>query len=180
MIWEIDPAHSQVSFAIRVMSLATTRGHFNRLRGHLHIDEQNPTSPWVEAEVDAASIDTHHLLRDIHLRSKSFFGVKKYPTIAFRSTHVEHASGTAYKVTGNLTLHGRTQPITFDVEYGSQSSGLETHVRFTAKAAMNRKDFGLGQGMLGRFVASDRVAIEMAVVAVQPSMQVPEVVARVE
>ena len=49
MIWEIDPTHSQVSFAIRVMSVTTTRGRFNKVRGQLHIDEQNPTSSWVAA-----------------------------------------------------------------------------------------------------------------------------------
>jgi len=74
MSWEIDPIHSQVSFAIRVMSVTTTRGRFNRVRGHLHIDEQNPASSWVEAEVDAASINTHNILRDTHLRSTAFFG----------------------------------------------------------------------------------------------------------
>src|SRR5437868_10784558 len=126
MIWEIDPTHSQVSFAIRVMSVTTTRGRFNTLRGHLHIDGQNPASSWVEAEVDAASIDTHNILRDAHLRSNGFFAVKKYPTISFRSTHVEQIGGTTYKVTGNLTLLGITKPITFDVEYSGQSAGLDT------------------------------------------------------
>src|ERR1051326_8665034 len=109
MIWEIDSTQSQVSFAIRVMSVTTTRGHFNRLRGQLYIDEQNPASSWVEAEIEAASIDTHNILRDAHLRSNAFFAVKKYPTIAFRSTHVEHSGGSAYKVTGNLTLLGTTR-----------------------------------------------------------------------
>ena len=100
MIWEIDPAHSQVSFAIRVMSVTTTRGSFNALRGQLHIDEQTPANSWVEAEVDAASINTHNILRDTHLRSNAFFAVKKYSTIAFRSTRVEHIGGSAYTVTG--------------------------------------------------------------------------------
>lgn len=77
MTWEIDPIRSKVSFALRVMSAMTTRGHFNKLRGHLHIDEQNPASSWVEAEVDAASIDTQNILRDTHLRSNAFFAVKK-------------------------------------------------------------------------------------------------------
>ena len=126
MTWEIDPTHSQVSFAIRVMSVTTTREHFNTLRGHPHIDEQNPASSWVEAEVDAASIDTHNRLRDTHLRSNAFFAVKKYPTIAFRSTHVEHTGGNAYKVMGNLTLLGITKPVTFDVEYSGRSTGLDT------------------------------------------------------
>lgn len=124
VILEIDPTHSQVSFAIRVMWETTTRGSFNTLRGQLNIDEQNPASSWVEAEVDAASIDTHNLLRDTHLRSSAFFAVKHYPTIAFRSTLVEHIGGSAYQVTGNLTLLRTTRPITFDVAYSGQSAGL--------------------------------------------------------
>jgi len=85
MIWEIDATRSRVSFAIRVMSVTTTRGSFNALRGQLHIDEQNPTSSWVEAEVDAASINTHNILRDTHLRSNAFFAVKTYPTVSFNT-----------------------------------------------------------------------------------------------
>src|SRR5690242_21933904 len=113
MNWQIDPTHSHLSFAIRVLSVSTTRGRFHALRGQLHIDEQNPASSRVEAEVDAASIDTHNKLRDAHLRSAAFFAVKKYPTIVFESTNVEHASHQDYKVTGNLTLHGVTKPVTF-------------------------------------------------------------------
>ena len=66
------------------MGVSTTKGRFNALRGHLHIDEQHPASSWVEAEVDAASIDTHNMLRDTHLRSAAFFAVKQYPTISSR------------------------------------------------------------------------------------------------
>ena len=102
MIWEIDSIRSRVLFAIRVMSVTTTRGSFDTLQGQLHIDEQNPANSWVEAEVDAASINTHNILRDTHLRSNAFFAVKKYPTTAFKSTRVEHIGGSAYKVTGNL------------------------------------------------------------------------------
>ena len=76
MTWEIDPTHSHVSFAIRVMSVSTTRGRFKALRGRLHIDEQNPTNSWVDAQVEAVSIDTRNKLRDTHLRSAAFFAVK--------------------------------------------------------------------------------------------------------
>src|SRR5215470_16262106 len=132
MTWEIDPTHSQVSFALRVMSVTTTRGSFNVLRGQLQIDEQNPANSWVEAEVDAASITTHNLLRDTHLRSNAFFAVKKYPTVSFKSTHVEHIGGSAYQVTGNLTLLGTTRPITFEVDYSGQSAGSDTWAALTA------------------------------------------------
>ncbi len=178
MNWEIDSTHSHVSFSIRVMGVSTTRGRFNALRGYLHIDEQNPARSWVEAEVDAASIDTHNKLRDAHLRSASFFEVKKYPTISFQSTSVEHVGGHDYKVTGNLTMHGVTKPITFDVQYGGQSTGLDMSTGLTATAKINRNDFGLGQGLAVRFVASELAAIEIDLD--QTSARVREAVVTVE
>jgi polyisoprenoid-binding protein YceI len=180
MIWEIEPTHSQVSFALRVMSVTTTRGHFNTVRGQLHIDEQNPASSWVEAEVDAASIDTQNRLRDTHLRSSAFFAVKKYPTISFRSTRVEHIGGSAYKVTGNLTLLGITKPITFEVEYSGQSAGLNAQASFTAKATINRDDFGLGHGMMVQSAAGKTATVQIAVVAIEKSVKLPETVLKAQ
>ncbi len=164
MIWEIDSTRSRVSFAIRVMSVTTTRGSFNALRGQLHIDEQTPANSWVEAEVDAASINTHNILRDTHLRSNAFFAVKKYPTIAFRSTRVEHIGGSAYKVKGNLTLLGTTRPITFDVDYSGQSAGLNARTSLIARATINRHDFGLGQSMMVQSAAGKTATVEIALV----------------
>ena len=91
MIWEIDSTRSRVSFALRVMSATTTRGRFNKVRGQLYIDEQNPASSWVEAEVDAASIDTHNILRDTHLRSNAFFAVMMVQSAAGKTATIEIA-----------------------------------------------------------------------------------------
>ena len=174
MIWKIDPTHSHVSFSIRVMGVTTTKGRFNALRGHLSIDEQNPASSWVEAEVDAASIDTHNKLRDAHLRSAAFFAVKQYPTMAFESTHVEHVSDQDYKVTGNLTLHGVTKPVTFDVHYRGQSSMMGARSGLRAQAQINRNDFGVGRGAAVQLAASSIVTIEIELQAVQQSVEVQE------
>jgi len=179
MIWEIDPTHSQVSFAIRVMSVTTTRGRFNKVRGKLHIDEQNPASSWVEAEVDAASITTHNLLCDTHLRSNAFFAVKKYPTISFKSTRVEHSGGNAYKVTGNLTLLGVTKPVTFEVAYSGQSAGFNARASLTARTTINRDDFGLGRGMMVQSAAGKSATVEIALVAVQKAVEAQETAVKV-
>ena len=180
MTWEIDPTHSQVSFAIRVMSVTTTRGRFNALHGRLHIDEQNPANSWVDAQVEAASIDTRNFLRDTHLRSAAFFGVKKYSIIRFKSTQVEHVQGQDYKVKGNLTLHGVTSPITFDVHYRGQDSMIGTRTGLRASATIDRRDFGLGQGVTVRLAASSIVSIEIDLEAVQESVEMQDVAARVE
>jgi len=167
MTWEIDATHSQVSFAIRVMSITTTRGRFNKVHGQLHIDEQDPASSWVEAEVDAASVNTHNRLRDTHLRSGAFFAVKQYPTISFKSTRVAQNGGNAYKVTGNLTLLGITKPVTFDVDYSGQSAGFNARASLTARATINRHDFGLGQRMKLQAAAGETATVEIALVAIQ-------------
>jgi polyisoprenoid-binding protein YceI len=177
MIWKIDPTHSQVSFAIRVIGVTTTKGRFNALRGQLSIDEQHPASSWVEAEVDAASIYTHNMLCDAHLRSAAFFDVKKYSTIVFHSTNVEQVSGQDYKVTGNLTLHGVTKPVTFDVTYRGQHMIMGAPTSLTAKAKVNRHDFGLGQGMAVQFAASEMASLEIDLEAVQQTVEVREAVA---
>ena len=180
MNWEIDPTHSHVSFTVRVMAISTTRGRFTILSGRLNIDEQNPANSWVDAQVEATSIDTRNKLRDAHLRSAAFFDVKKYSTITFTSTHVEHVGGQNYQVTGNLTLHGVTKPVTFDVTYRGQRTIMGALTGLTAKAKVNRHDFGLGQGMAVQFAASEMATIEIDLEAVQMSAQAREAVAIAE
>lgn len=178
MIWEIDPAHSQVSFAIPVMRLTTTRGRFTMPHGRLSIDERNPANSWVEAEVAAASIVTHNRMRDAHLRSAAFFAVKQYPKITLQSTHVEQTGGQTYQVTGNLTLRGMTRPVTFDVTYDSHSqqtvSSESVHLR--ASATINRNDFGIGRGLGVRVAAGAlvRIELELALEAVRQTSAVHE------
>jgi polyisoprenoid-binding protein YceI len=171
MSWEIDAVHSEASFSVRHMMVSTVKGRFNVLRGHLHIDEQNPANSWVDAEIDAASIDTHNEQRDAHLRSPDFFDTATYPTITFKSSQVEHLSGQDYKVAGDLTMHGVTRPVSFDVEYHGQSNMMgKQNAGLTAKAKINRKDFGLGWGTAveaTQVVVSETVSIEIDLEAFQ-------------
>ena len=165
MPWEIDSVHSHVAFSVRHMMVSTVRGRFNVLRGHLHIDEANPANSWVEAEVDASSVDTHDAGRDGHLRSPDFFDTEKYPTITFKSTNVEHLDGDEYRVTGDLTMHGVTKSITFQAEYSGQSNMMGVQrAGLTARTKINRKEFDLGWGSIaeaGQVAVSETVNLEI-------------------
>jgi polyisoprenoid-binding protein YceI len=179
MSWEIDASHSQATFSVKHMMVSTVRGHFNVLSGHLHIDEQNPQNSWVEAQVDAASIDTRDERRDGHLRSADFFDVQTYPTITFKSTRVEHISGNEYHVTGDLAMHGVTRPVTFKAEYFGQGKnpwGL-TVAGLSAKTKINRKDWGLNWNQTletGGWLVSEDVTIEIDLETVQKPAEVQE------
>ncbi len=172
MAWEIDTVHSQTAFSVRHMMVSTVRGRFNMVQGHLHIDEQHPELSTVDATVDAATVDTHNEQRDAHLRSADFFDVATYPTISFKSTKVEHVGGQDYRVTGDFTMHGVTKSVTFEAEYHGQSNMMGVQrAGLTAKAKINRKEFGLGWGAAveaGQVAVSEMVNIDIDLEVMQP------------
>jgi polyisoprenoid-binding protein YceI len=145
MAWEIDPSHSEAMFSVRHAMVTTVRGHFNVISGQLHIDEQNPANSWVDAQADASSINTRDEKRDGHLRSPDFFDVAQYPTITFKSSSVEHVGGSQYRVTGDLTIHGVSKPVTFNAEYAGQMKDAFGNQRagISIKGKINRDDWGL-------------------------------------
>jgi len=172
MSWEIDATHSQATFSVKHMMISTVRGHFEVLSGKLHIEEEHPDNSWVEAEVDAASINTRDAKRDGHLRSPDFFDVEKYPKITFKSTKVTPTGNNEYRVTGNLTMHGVTKEETFHADYSGQVKDLYGLQRaaFTVKGKINRKDFGLNWNVgleAGGVLVGEDVNIEIDLAAVQ-------------
>ena len=172
MSWEIDATHSQATFSVKHMMISTVRGHFEVLSGKLHIDEDHPDNSWVEAEVDATSINTRDARRDDHLRSPDFFDAEKYPKITFKSTKVTSTGNNQYRVTGNLTMHGVTKEETFHADYSGQVKDLYGLQRaaFSVKGKINRKDFGLNWNVAleaGGVLVGEDVNIEIDLAAVQ-------------
>lgn len=165
--YDIDPAHSQASFTVKHMKVATVRGAFKKLSGTVNIDEKDITKSSVEAKADAASIDTNEAKRDEHLRGEEFFDVKKCPDVTFKSTRVAKGGKSGLKVTGDLTMHCVTRPVTFAVEGPTpeiKGPWGNTVRALTATATINRKDFGLNWNKsleAGGVLVSDEVNIEL-------------------
>src|SRR5436305_13903392 len=154
------------------MMISTLRGHFEVLSGQLNIDEAHPENSWVEAEVDAASINTRDPKRDGHLKSPDFFDVEQYPKITFKSTKVEPIGDNEYRVTGDLTMHGVTKEETLHADYSGQVKDLYGLQRaaFSVKGKINRKDFGLNWNVgleAGGVLVGEDVNIEIDLAAVQ-------------
>ncbi|MBW4038616.1 MAG: YceI family protein [Acidobacteria bacterium] len=144
--WKLDPAHSSAEFKVKHMMISNVKGSFNGLSGTLIEDTSDPTRSHVEAWIEIASISTGDESRDTHLKSADFFDHAQFPTMTFRSTSVVKTGAEAYNVTGDLTLHGVTKPVTFAVE-GPSAPGKDpwgnTRIGLSATTKINRKDFGL-------------------------------------
>jgi len=144
--WVIDADHSVAAFTVRHMMVSNVRGQFNKLSGAIQFDAADIARSSVEVEIETEGLWTGIQKRDEHLRSPDFFDVAKYPKIFFRSTKADPVGGNHFKLTGNLTIHGVTRPVNFDVEYLGPVKGTEEGERcsgFTATTTINREDYGI-------------------------------------
>ncbi len=171
--WKLDPAHSTAEFKVKHMMIANVKGSFNGLSGTLTLHEPEHTLTKVDATIDIASISTGDVQRDGHLKSGDFFDVEKSPTMTFASTKVIPEGGGDFTVTGDLSLHGITRPVTFKVEglsAPSKDPWGNLRVGLSATAKINRKEFGLTWNAAleaGGVLVGDEVAIALEVQFIQ-------------
>jgi len=152
--WQIDPPHTSAQFSVRHMGISTVRGAFTKISGTVQYDPSDVAKSALDVTIDATSLDTRVEMRDNHVKSADFLDVAKYPTITFKSKHVEPAGAGHLKVIGDLTIHGTTKQVELDVEGPTQSikdpKGNE-HMGASATTTISRKDFGVSNmaGMIG-------------------------------
>jgi polyisoprenoid-binding protein YceI len=168
--YSIDATHTTAEFVVRHLMITKVRGRFTSITGTIVVSDDTGVPTSVDVTMDAASIDTHEPQRDAHLKSADFLEAEKYPTITFKSTGVD-GSGDAFKVSGDLTIHGVTRPVVLDTTFegrggdpwGNDRIGYEAHTK------ISRKDFGLEWNQAletGGVVVGDEVKIELNVEAI--------------
>ena len=172
--WTIDIVHSSINFWVRHLMVSKVHGRFAKWSGRLAFDEQKPESSSLEVEIDAASIDTRDTPRDTHLRSADFFDVEKFPTLKFVGTRIENTGQYELKLTGNLTMHGVTHPVTLDVEYAGRSKHayLGERIGFSARGVLNRREWGLVWNQTldtGGLALSDKIELQLEIQATKPA-----------
>ncbi|MFD2100446.1 YceI family protein [Flagellimonas iocasae] len=144
--WKADGAHSKVGFAITHLMISEVEGHF----GEFDITATaTDTFEDIDFTVDikTTSIDTDNSRRDDHLRSGDFFDAEKYPSITFKTTGYEKTGDKTFALTGDLTIHGTTKPITLEGKVNGiitdqRSQKLKAGLKITG--TVNRLEFGVG------------------------------------
>lgn len=166
--WASDPAHSEVDFSIKHMSVSNVHGRFGKVNATISLNSADITKSTVTATIDTTTVDTGEPARDNHLKTDAFFDVAKFPTATFTSTSVAK-NGSNLKVAGNLTLHGVTKPVVLDVE--APGNPIESpmdhkqHSGFSASTTISRTAFGIGSSFPGAILGEDvKLTIELEVV----------------
>lgn len=142
---DTEGAHASILFKIKHLGYSWLTGRFNHFDGHFSFDEKQPDNASIEVTVKTASVDSNHAERDKHLRGKKFLDVKKFPLATFKSTRYQQTGAGTGILSGNLTLHGVTRPVSMNVKqigagkdpWGGFRRGFET--RFT----IHLHDYGI-------------------------------------
>jgi polyisoprenoid-binding protein YceI len=166
--WTLDPAHSSVGFTVRHLGVSKVRGRFAAFDADVVVGEDLAGTS-VTATIDLASVDTGNADRDAHLLQPDMFDVAARPTLGFRSTAVVE-DGDGWRVEGELTLGGSTQPVVLAVELG----GVEVHpgdgrrhAGFEATAEVRRAELGVAPGLPSAMLGNV-VKVELDLQLVEP------------
>jgi polyisoprenoid-binding protein YceI len=156
--WNLDKSHSSVKFSVEHLVISSVEGSFKAFTGA--VSSTSPTSfdgANINFSIDVNSVNTDDEKRDGHLKTADFFDAAKFSSITFKSKSMKLVSGNNYKLTGELTMHGVTKTVTFDVKFnglakdpwGNQKAG------FKLTGVINRKDFGVGETTPGAMVSEE-------------------------
>lgn len=142
----IDKNHAKIIFSTSHFGFSTYYGLFTDFDAKLTFDPKAPERSAIEVTVNLNGIETTNPKLDEHLKSPEFFDVAKYPTAAFKATHITLTDPSHGTVTGDLSLHGVTKPVTLNASFngGGVNPMTKAYVLgFNATGVIHRSEFGI-------------------------------------
>jgi polyisoprenoid-binding protein YceI len=147
--YDIDASHSGVVFGWNHFGFSNPSARFDRIEGSVLLDKADLTKSSISVTLPLESLDTGVAKLDDELKGPNFLDAALYPTITFKSTKVEKTGENRLNITGDLTVHGVTKPVTLDAKVNrigifeipgvikAQAAG------FDATTVIKRSDFGV-------------------------------------
>lgn len=146
--FSVDPEHALPYFSFDHLGFSKVQGRFDKIEGKIILDPEAQTGS-VDITIDVNSLSTGVETLDKHLLSGDFFNARMYPEATFKSTLVEFADGRPVSITGDLTVHGVTQSVTFMVTSFKRGPHPIKQNRDSlggnARAMVSRTAFGMGR-----------------------------------
>lgn len=143
--WNLDPAHSELSFKVKHLMISTVTGTFDKFSVDVESSLEDFSDAKISFSADINSINTNNEQRDGHLKSPDFFDADKYPTMNFTSEVINKTTEGNIYITGNLTIKDVTKQIRFEATPGGIAKDPYGNLKagFGIDFKINREDFGL-------------------------------------
>lgn len=144
--WRIDPARTEIAFAIDAVGFPRTEGRFRRFEGRISVDFDHPERSSVAFRVQAGSVDVGSPSFSDYVRSAAFLDAERHPAIEFVSTSVKRTGRSTVRVSGDLTLLGVTKPLAVDVAVKPVAGDKGRRLDFHAETRIDRLEYGMNSG----------------------------------
>lgn len=142
----VDKSHAKIIFSTTHFGFSTYYGIFTDFDAKLDFDPKAPAKSALDVTINTDGIDTTNPKLDAHLKSPDFFDAAKFPTATFKATKIEVTGKTTGTITGDLTLHGVTKPVTLKATFngGGVNPLSKAYVLgFNATGTVKRTEFGI-------------------------------------
>lgn len=143
--YKIDPTHSYVGFKVSHLGFSNLIGRFEEVDGEFSYDAAAPEKSSVSVDVGVGSVNTNMSERDNHIRGEKLLSTDANPTATFRSTAIEVTGEHTAKISGDLTVLGKTLPIVVDASHVGGGDDPWGGVRqgFSGRAKLSMKELGI-------------------------------------
>ncbi|MEZ5475676.1 MAG: YceI family protein [Steroidobacteraceae bacterium] len=152
--YTLDKAHSTITFRVSHMGFSFYTASFAKFDASLDFDPAKLETAKLEATIDAASLAIPAPPEGFLeiLLGPVWLNTDRFPTITYRSTQVRSIGTNTATVAGNLTLNGKTAPVTLEVTFNGGYAGKagfdpNARVGFSAQGSFKRSDFGVLTGI---------------------------------
>lgn len=145
--YAFDTVHSRLTFYVSHLGYSNSVGQLSVAPGTFTFDTADWTKGQVTATLPADSLAFGDAKWDAHIKGADFLDAAKYPAITFTATKVEQTAGTnTGTLTGDLTVHGVTKPVTLQLRLnaaGTHPMRKVAAIGFTATGKVKRSEFGV-------------------------------------
>jgi polyisoprenoid-binding protein YceI len=159
--YEIDPEHLSIGFLVHHLGYADVLGMFRSAKGSYSYDEKTATLADVRVEVETASVFTNHRKRDDHLKGPDFLNSGEFPKMTFTATSAQASADKTFEISGNLSLLGRSLPMTLKAtlnklsEYELGTFRKPYVMGVSARGSFKRSAYGMSYGIDNGWVGDE-------------------------
>jgi polyisoprenoid-binding protein YceI len=158
---DIDTSKSTVIATTKQMNVPVD-GKFRKFSAQLNFDPAKPAAGSANVSIDTGSYDLGADDYNKQAQGKEWFDSATFPAATFVSSAVAPAGGNQYKITGKLTIKGKSQTVVVPVTITSQG----TTQTFDGALPIKRSQFDVGTGeWKDTSVVADEVVIKFHLVA---------------
>ncbi|WP_310564113.1 YceI family protein [Hydrogenophaga sp.] len=164
--YAIDPTHTFATFEIGHFGTTTNRARFDKKDGKISFDKAAKSGK-VDISIDTASVNSGTAMFDKHLQSAEILNAEKFPKAQFVSSQFVFNGDKVAAVEGNLTIAGKTQPVTLKANQFAcyDSPMLKREVcGGDFEATIDRTAFGVNYGVDWGFPKNVRLVLQVEAV----------------